>query len=126
MANSPKASAKPRSLTEKRKAAQKVLWWRSQTQGVWFWLALSILAIDIGAGGWLVVQAADESNGAGELVVRLFGDAEEAAWLGWLTYFGWLLLNQVNRARKKRRSARLARLLLRRGHPKWFHALSLA
>ncbi len=104
-------------------AAQKVLWWRAQVQGLWHTGFLALLAFDLMLAGGLVFSAATESRSAVEFTMRLFGDAEEAAWLGWLTYFGWLFFDRMNRARKKRRSARLARLLLRRGHPRWYYAL---
>ncbi|MEO0602054.1 MAG: hypothetical protein AAF211_11505 [Myxococcota bacterium] len=124
MPKQPKVRPDPSSLPERRKAAQKALWWRAQIQGVWHSGFLVLLALDGMIAAWLVLSAATESSDPLDLTVRLFGDAEEAAWLGWLTYFGWLFFDRMNRARKKRRSARLARLLLRRGHPRWFYALS--
>ncbi|MEN0060717.1 MAG: hypothetical protein AAGA48_01135 [Myxococcota bacterium] len=124
MTTRPSTPSKADDLQSRRDAAQNVLWWRAQVQWVWQTLFTMLLLVDLGLAGWLVSGAANSSNTAVDLGSRLFGDAEEAAWLGWLTYFGWLFFERMSRARRMRRSARLARLLLQRGHPKWFFALN--
>lgn len=127
MPNPPPRKPAPKpaaSLEQRRLAAQKALWWRAQLQLGWHVVFLALLAVDVFLGAGIVLRAASESRSAIDLGSRLFGDAEEAAWLGWLTYFGWLLFDRMTRARRMRRSARLARLLLRRGHPRWYYPLA--
>jgi len=120
----PEAPSSPESLAEKRRRAQNVLWWRVQTQSVLQVLFVILLVLDALLGATLVFAAWSESRGALDLGSRLFGDAEEAAWLGWTAYFAWVFSDRMNRARKSRRSARIARILLKRGHPRWFYPLA--
>ncbi|MBX2799193.1 MAG: hypothetical protein KTR31_16080 [Myxococcales bacterium] len=107
----------------RRRAASRLLLRRTVTQGALQLVFMGLLSADLVIAFGLVTQAASASHGLTDLVSRLFGDAEEAAWLGWVTYFGWLFYSRISQARRTRKRAQVARLLLRRGHPRWFVAL---
>lgn len=111
-------------LANRREAAARVLWWRAQVQGGLQVLFVGLLLVDVLMGFRLVAATASDAPTLTELGNRLLGDAEEAAWLGWLTTFGWFFFDRMTRARLQRRSYRVARLALLKGHPKWFFALS--
>ena len=113
-----------KSLDSRRTRAQSVLWWRMQTLTVFQVWFLGLLVVDVALGVGLVLTAWSESRNVLDLSSRLFGDAEEAAWLGWAAYFAWVFFDRMNRARMRRRSARIARMLLKRGHSRWYYPLA--
>lgn len=113
------------SLATRRKAAAAVLRRRVHALSAWQG-TLAMLLVVVATWATLVVlgvldQAGDVWNVAGRLIA---GQTKETFLLGWLTYAGWRITSMLVQARRRRRAARIALTLLRRGHPQWYQALA--
>ena len=108
-------------LSRRRQAAAVRLWWWAFQSGFWLAVFSALLVIDLALTLTLMLEAAHASHSLGNLVNRLMGDAAEAAWLGWGTYFGWILFSRARMALRDRRRFVIARKLLLLGHyHRWF------
>lgn len=110
----------PLSSQAAKTAALRRLNWIAFKHGLLVIVSGALLLVDLSLAASLLYRAVWSSHSLFDFIDRLVGGAAEAAWMGWISYFGWRLFEAVRRAYDRRRRLLLAADLIRKNHQNWY------